>query len=79
MTQKEFNELPFLLDRRRVREASGLTDEDITQLRKSGDLRAVRFGNPVRRRNAKGKYPKGHKYKSKYLKVDVAKLCGFTV
>lgn len=78
MTQAEFNELPFLLDRRRVKEASGLTDDDIDQLRASKVLRTFRFERPRRRVNKRtGKLPRKHKYKSKYYKIDVARICGF--
>lgn len=74
MTQQAFNELPGLLTRKLFQQITGLSDDDLDQMRRDKEL-DVFYAHPNGcRRRKKKKTKTGY---AKYYKRDAARIAGF--
>jgi hypothetical protein len=83
MTRAEFMELPLWMTRRRFKEATGLSDDDLKQMRKAKELKLWSPSLQRKRgwKDTKGKARNPRRRRKhvicKYFKGDAARLCGF--
>jgi hypothetical protein len=77
MTQAAFNELPGLLPRKLFQQITGLSDHDLDEMRRTGELTVFYSHAQGMKRGRNGH--KSKKSYAKYYKRDAARIGGFTL
>lgn len=73
MTQQEFNALPGRLTRKLFLQVTGISEDDLDQMRQSKELDLF-YPHPNGSRRGQKKFKKGY---AKYSKADAARIAGY--